>query len=333
MLPRFLLSRGGPPVLQLQRLLVAAPLRPPDMGIRSARILGGNSAIGRLSISPVTVRYVSSDAKDSKKSKKPRKKEDKDKGKKGLRAKKGEEKYRKERGEEEEGEEGEEEGAMREVNVEGKAVRDTVGGDRKAPVGRAAVIAAATGVSAPEVETPKKESAPVAAQEVVATKAEVPPAPTVAGPMAGPAAETTPEAPVPEDQAPPAAEGLEAIAADPSTPGEASTASSTAAELGPSSTFGEAIEITSNSPTEPALKHLQQEAMLGEEPLKRESKSSEPEESKVEQESSVVDDANPPTPASKVEQESAMRSQEAVGKTGVPEAQPYTGPLDFYKRA
>jgi len=350
-------------MLQLQRLLVAAPSR---TSIRGARVLGGNNAIGRLPISPIAVRYGSSDAKDSKKGKRPRKKdlekkkEDKDQDRKGWKAKKAEERSKKEKKERE---------VEGEVNVEGKTPRDTVGGDRKALAEGPAAVA--TGVSAPEVETPKEESTPVAGESSE-------PASAVAGSTAGPAGETTSDAPVPASPAgttAPGAKGLEVAAAGPTTPGETSTTSSTAAELGPSSTFGEAIEIARNNPTEPILKYLEQEVILEEEPLKFESKSAEPEESRVEQESAVVNDANPPTPTSimgevtkeprlaepeapEVEQESAVvnqplaeaqpevvkvapedgielspRGQKAVEKAGEPEVQPYTGPIDFYKRA
>ncbi|RPB20692.1 hypothetical protein L211DRAFT_841403 [Terfezia boudieri ATCC MYA-4762] len=305
MIPRFLLSRGGVPMLQLQRLLVASPPRTSVLGIWRARISGGDNAIGRLSISPVAVRYGSSDAKDSKKAKKPKKKDSERK------AKKTEEKSKKEK-EKKEGEE--REGGTSAANVEGSTAPDTVGGYRRALAEAVGPAAAATGVSAPEVETPKEESAPVAAEpsepaleEVVVARADVPPSPTVAGSTAGPAAETTP-APAPEPPAGttvPGAEGLEAAAAEPTTPGETSTRSSTAAELG--------------------------------ELLKSESKSAEPQESKAEQESTAGDDANSHKSPEVVkvapedELELCPRSQEAVEKAGEPKVQPYTGPIDFYK--
>lgn len=71
------------------------------------------------------------------------------------------------------------------------------------------------------------------------------------------------------------------------------------------------------------LKYSEQEFISEEEPLKPELKSAEPKESKVEQESVVMNDSNPPTPISIMDE--ATKESHTV--------EPYTGPIDFYKRA
>lgn len=333
MLPRLLLSRGRIATLQLQRLTISNPAR--TTIFRGVALTDGN---GSSRNSVLSVRYGSSDSKDSdgksKKHKKLKRKEwdlkdkrdDKDKDKKyklkkdqkyQLKEKEKEKRERDEERDEEEEEEEDHEEAPKEANSGGEAVMNVAKEDKNVPSG-----AVGPGGSA-AIATPEPEASKVEHQSAVINDSNPSKPTSIAG-------EATRE-PRPSE---PEESKVEQQSAVVNPPTEDKSLSSQAPETGESKLGQQSAVVTDSNLPKPTSE-------IG--GATKDPRPAVPEESKVEQESAVV---NPPfrsnlasvetvKVAPEDEIELSPRSEEVSQKTlneEPPKGPNFSNAPDFYQR-